>query len=188
VLLAGAIVALLPWQLWLAGQHVSSRFIGGQKWGALSFGQLTDRSLRILGNMAGLWPVPYSTYWAVGAVLLAVALAVLVPEIRGAIAFLGLTLAVIVGGLWLQYLLWELQGPFPVALLDSYMKFNAARVELLPATLVWVLAATAVGGAGPPGRGGGGATAAARSRRGSRPSAGPDQPVPVRSQALAGPR
>jgi hypothetical protein len=181
VLAGGSILALLPWQVWLWAQHVPSRFFGGQKWGALTFDQYVSRGRLILRNMAQYWPVPFSTYFAIAAVGLAVLLAVLVPAVRVPVAFLGLSLILIVGGLWFQYLLWELRGPYPPAFVDSYLKFNAGRVELLPAVLGWVIAVVALGGAVAAAP----ASAAGRSRRRSPRSAGPDPPVPTRSPAHA---
>ena len=106
LLLGGAaLAAVLPWQVWLASHGVHSRFVGGQRWGSLRVGHLLHGSGLVLRNMATYWPVPYSTYWAILAALSAAALAVLVPASRRAVVFLGGTLALIVVGLWLQYMI-----------------------------------------------------------------------------------
>lgn len=144
-LVAGiALVALAPWTLWLSAHGVHSRFVGGQKWGVLPLGELARRSVKVLGNMAGFWPVHFSTWWALGAVALGFVLAALVPGGRRPVAFLGVTLSLIVAGLWAQYVLYLLRGPYPMTTVDSYMKFNTARVELLPAVLGWAVPAVAV--------------------------------------------
>jgi len=53
LVLAGAgLAAILPWQIWLAGHGVRSRFLGGQRWGTLGVSELLRGSDLVLRNMA----------------------------------------------------------------------------------------------------------------------------------------
>jgi len=144
VLLGAALAARLPWQLWLAGQGVGSRFLRPPqpRYGAAD----TLHLIRLVGQqLIRLWPEPYPVVWIGLPVLLSAALAVLLPPLRRDVCYLGGTLVLLLGGIWAQYVLVGLADPNGPDGLAGYMAFNAPRVLLLPTVLCWVLALLAAG-------------------------------------------
>lgn len=142
--LGASVATLVPWQVWLHTQGIGSRIL---RWptpdpGAASLPHAASQVTRL---MVGYWPEPFHTRWVVLAVLLGVLLAVLVPRTRPEIYFLGAVFAVILAGIWSQYLL---SAPHMHASdIPGYLAFTAPRVLTLPAALSWLIALLPAGAA-----------------------------------------
>jgi hypothetical protein len=143
-LLGAGLLARLPWQLWLTTEGLHSRFLRAPlpRYGF-------HDELRLAGLVGGQlvrdWPNSGPFWLLLPAVPCAVALAVLTPASRLPAAYLGGTLALIVGGIWAQYTLTALASPNPAGTIPPYMSFNAPRVLLLPTVLTWLTALVPAG-------------------------------------------
>jgi hypothetical protein len=139
-----ALASLVPWQLWAHGQGIGNRIV---RWPTPDPGaDPVARSARQAAQlMIGYWPEPFRTRWVVLTALLGCVLAVLLPRVRREVSFLAGTLALVVAGIWGQYVL---TAPhLHAGDLASYVAYTAPRVLALPATLVWLLALLPAGAA-----------------------------------------
>jgi hypothetical protein len=139
-----ALASLVPWQLWVRGQGIGNRIV---RWPAPDPGAdpIAHSARQAAHLVVGYWPEPFRTRWVVLTALLGCVLAVLLPRIRREVTFLAGTLALIVAGIWAQYVL---TAPhLHAGDLPSYMAYTAPRVLALPATLVWLLALLPAGAA-----------------------------------------
>jgi hypothetical protein len=144
LVLAAAVGSLAPWQLWVHAQGIGNRIVRlpTADPGSDSMVHAAGQAARL---MVGLWPEPFRTRWVILAALLGCLLAVLLPRVRREVCFLGGTLAVILAGIWSQYVL---TAPHMHAGdLPSYLAYTAPRVLTLPATLVWLLVLLPAGAA-----------------------------------------